>query len=93
MRTLVKKIINTQLAIMYYPNGKEMDQMVPNEMACHCIPLKKLLFGAHAFNFNCFLDDFNCIFMQMRCLSVLLTAFVDTAMFVLELRFFWDRLS
>ena len=33
---------------------------------------KELLFGMHAFNFNCFLDDFNCIFMQIRCLSVLL---------------------
>ena len=33
---------------------------------------KELLFGMHAFNFNCFLDDFNCLFMQIRCLSVLL---------------------
>ena len=33
---------------------------------------KELLFGMHAFNFNCFLDDFNCIFTQIRCLSVLL---------------------
>ena len=33
---------------------------------------KELLFGTHAFNFNCFLDDFNCVFTQIRCLSVLL---------------------
>ena len=33
---------------------------------------KELLFGTHAFSFNCFLDDFNCLFMQICCLSVLL---------------------
>ena len=27
---------------------------------------KVLLFGTHAFNFNCFLDDFNCVFTQIR---------------------------
>ena len=36
---------------------------------------KELLFGRHAFNFNCFLDDFNCVFTQIRCLSVLLNIF------------------
>ena len=34
--------------------------------------MKELLFGTHAFNFNCFLDHFNCAFTQIRCLSVLL---------------------
>ena len=33
---------------------------------------KELLFGTHAFNFNCFLDDFNYVLTQIRCLSVLL---------------------
>ena len=32
---------------------------------------KELLFGMHAFDFNCFLDDLNCVFTQIRCLSVL----------------------
>ena len=35
---------------------------------------KELLFGMHAFDFNCFLDDFDCVFTQIRCLSVLLAA-------------------
>ena len=39
---------------------------------------KELLFGTHAFNFNCFFDDFNCIFMQICCLSVLLGLEVET---------------
>ena len=34
--------------------------------------LKELLLGMHAFNFKCFLDDFNSVFTQIRCLSVLL---------------------
>ena len=57
---------------MYYPNGKEMDQWYA--MTSHVIAYrsKKLLFGTHAINFNCFLDDFNCVFMQIGCLSVLL---------------------
>ena len=33
---------------------------------------KELLFVTNAFSFNCFLDDFNCVFMQILCLSVLL---------------------
>ena len=59
---------------MYYPNGKEMDQMVRNAMSSHVIAYrsKELLFGTHAFNFNCFLDDLNFISTQIRCLSVLL---------------------
>ena len=36
----------------------------------------ELLFGTHAFNFNCFLDDFNCVFTQIHCLSVLLSYLV-----------------
>ena len=60
---------NTHLAFMYYPNGKEMDQMVRNVIAYH---LKELLFGTYTLNFNCLLDDFNCAFKQIRCLSVLL---------------------
>ena len=29
----------------------------------------ELLFGTHAFHFNCFFEDFNCVFTQIRCLS------------------------
>ena len=29
----------------------------------------ELLFGTHTFHFNCFFEDFNCVFMQIRCLS------------------------
>ena len=32
----------------------------------------ELLFGTHTFNFNCFFDDFNSVFTQIRCLSRLL---------------------
>ena len=42
MRTLVE--INTRLAFMYYPNGKEIDQMVRNEIASNCIPLERIAF-------------------------------------------------
>ena len=54
---------------MYCPNGKEMDQIIRNVIAYH---LKELLFGTHTLNFNCLLDDFNRVFTQIRCLSVLL---------------------
>ena len=58
---------------MYYPNGKEMDQMVHNDVACNCIPLERIAFCyKRIYSFNCFLDDFNCVFMQILCLSVLL---------------------
>ena len=29
----------------------------------------ELLFSMHTFYFNCFFDDFNCVFTQIRCLS------------------------
>ena len=31
--------------------------------------LVKVSFDIHTFNFNCFLDDFTCVFTQIRCLS------------------------
>ena len=34
--------------------------------------LTELLFGTHIINLNCFFDDFNCVFTQIRCLSRLL---------------------
>ena len=55
-----------------YPNRKEMDQKVGMTLHVIAYRSKELLFGTHAFNFNCFLDDFNCVFMQISCLSVLL---------------------
>ena len=33
----------------------------------------ELLFGTHTFHFNCFFDDFNCVFTQIRCLSRVLS--------------------
>ena len=43
-------------------------------MTSHVIAYRstELLFGTQAFNSNCFFDDFNCIFTQIRCLSRLL---------------------
>ena len=29
----------------------------------------ELLFGTHTFHFNCFFEDFNCVFTQKGCLS------------------------
>ena len=43
-------------------------------MTSHVIAYRstELLFGTHTFNFNCFFDDFNCVFTQICCLSRLL---------------------
>ena len=40
-------------------------------MTSHVIAYRslELLFGTHTFHFNCFFDDFNCVFTQIRCLS------------------------
>ena len=40
-------------------------------MTSHVIAyrLLELLFGTHTFHFNCFFDDFNCVFTHIRCLS------------------------
>ena len=40
-------------------------------MTSHVIAYRwlELLFGTHTFHFNCFFEDFNCVFMQIRCLS------------------------
>ena len=40
-------------------------------MTSHVIAYRslKLLFGTHTFHFNCFFDDFYCVFAQIRCLS------------------------
>ena len=58
-----------------------MDQMVRIDlMTSHVIAYrsKELLFGTHVFSFNCFLDDFNCVFMQIHCLSVMLLYLLTT---------------
>ena len=39
-----KKKINTRLEFVYYQNGKEMDQMVRNDIACNCIPIVRIAF-------------------------------------------------
>ena len=74
---LVKKI-NTRLVFMYYSNGKKRTKWYA--MASHVIAYrsKELLFGTHAYNFNCFLDDFNCVLTQICCLSVLLVLNTQT---------------
>ena len=48
-------------------------------MTSHLIAyrLTELLFGTHTFNFNCFFDDFNYVFTQIRCLSRLLERLWD----------------
>ena len=58
---------------MYFPMEEKWTKWYA--MTSHVIVYswKELLFGTHAFNFDCFLDDFNYVFTQMRCLSVLLT--------------------
>ena len=47
-------------------------------MTSHVIAyrLLELLFGTHTFHFNCFFDDFNCAFTQIRCLSRVLSMVV-----------------
>ena len=46
-----------------------MDQMVRNDIACNSYRSLELLFGTHTFHFNCFFEDFDCVFTQIRCLS------------------------
>ena len=40
-------------------------------MTSHVIAYRslELLFSKHTFHFNCFFEDFNCVFTQIRCLS------------------------
>ena len=40
-------------------------------MTSHVIAYRslELLFGTHTFHFNCFFEDFNCVFTQIPCLS------------------------
>ena len=40
-------------------------------MTSHVIAyrLLELLFSTHTFHFNCFFEDLNCVFTQIRCLS------------------------
>ena len=40
-------------------------------MTSHVIAYRslELLFSTHTFHFNCFFDDFYCVFTQIRCLS------------------------
>ena len=40
-------------------------------MTLHVIAYRslELLFRKHAFNFNCFIEDLNCVFTQVHCLS------------------------
>ena len=46
-------------------------------MTSHVIAYRslELLFGTHTFHFNCFFDDFYCVFTQIRCLSRVLSTF------------------
>ena len=62
-------IPSRRLAFVYNLNENEMDQTVRNDITCtcYCVPNHGI-----ALNFDAFLDDFNCVFTQIRCLSVLL---------------------
>ena len=53
-----------------------MDQMVRNDIARNDRSLD-LLFGKHTFHFNCFFEDFNCVFTQIRCLSRVLNEHIS----------------
>ena len=46
-------------------------------MTSHVIAYRslELLFGTHRFHFNCFFEDFNCVFTQKRCLSRVLNEY------------------
>ena len=46
-------------------------------MTSHVIAYRslELLFGTHTFHFNCFFEDFNCVFTQIRYLSRVLTQY------------------
>ena len=65
-RSLVKKKSIPDWHLFITPNGKEMDQMVRNDIECNCIPIVSIAFGTHTFNFNCFFEDFYCLFTQIR---------------------------
>ena len=54
-------------------------------MTSHVIAYRslELLFGTHTFNFNCFFDDSNCVFTQIRCLSRVLLDKASCFMLVL----------
>ena len=49
-------------------------------MTLHVIAYQslELLFGMHTFHFNCFFEDFNCAFTQIRCLSRVLLEVYDS---------------
>ena len=55
---------------MYYQMEKKWTKWYAMTWNVIAYRSKELLFGMHAF--NCFLDDFNCVFTQIRCLSALL---------------------
>ena len=54
-----------------------MDQMVRNDIACNCIPIVRIAFRYAHIPVNCFFEDFNCVFTQIRCLSRVLTLFLS----------------
>ena len=61
--------INTRLA--FFISRMETKWTKWYAMTSHVIAYRslELLFGTHTFHFNCFVDDFNCVFTQIRCLS------------------------
>ena len=71
MRTLVKKSIPDWHLCIAQMEKKwtKWYAMTSNVIAYRS---KELLFGTRAFNLICFLDDFNWVFTQIHCLSVLL---------------------
>ena len=58
-------------------------------MTSHVIAyrLLELLFGMHTFHFDCFFEDFNCLFTQIRCLSRVLYKSKNIVFFCLKIFF------
>ena len=71
MRTLVKKSI-PEWHLCTTQMEKKWTKWYAMTLHVIAYDSKELLFDTHAFNFNCFLGDFNCVFTLIRCLSVLL---------------------
>ena len=74
MRSLAgKKIINTCNWHLFITQ-METKWTKWYTMTSHVIAYRslELHFDMHTFNFNCFFDDFNCVFTQTPCLSRLL---------------------
>ena len=55
-----------------------MDQMVRNDIACNCILIVRIAFRYAHISFQLLFGDFNCVFMQIHCLSRVLGRVLDS---------------